>query len=256
MKNKITNKLFFISLIAVSLNILTLPQIVNGQVGSSIDITKYPFLYFDTIPTGYKFNTVKTSTEIQHLFEDTGYANLDQNRIVTVTDHRNSGGFLLQVTSTDLQEKINNTLTIPKKNLKVVTSKLITPKNTFTLAPSDSNDQVVYLLDSINTPFPVSKHKAVAPLNVTIGPSETCNYFNNLETFTNTNCRTNGTTSSNQLSGTVDLIQSCIPSGDTGISGSMAIGTTYNLDVPPYTVPGTYQGIVTYTLTNYDSTCS
>ncbi len=252
--------IFAVCLGAFLLNIFLLATTGSGQMGevdeggtqvgsgSTIQVTRVPFLSFERIPVSFSFPAVNTSTEVQQTYSDAGLTTLPQERALVVSDNRLEGGFNLQLSSGGnlTTPGGGETPSIPASGLRVISSGLITPIPAD--PPPSINNGVIYL-DGFSGP-----NNIIAPVNVAFNEEEGCTAFGDLAAFINDNCRTVTPVSNNMLDNPVDLLQACLPANE-GRSGKMQIGLAYNLAVPRYTPPGTYATILTFTLSDASENC-
>ena len=262
MSSKKTQILFLVSLAALFLNLVWMPFFANSQstplreedilpqggIGSTLQVTRFPFLSFNKIPDSFSFSEASTSTSEANLFSDTGSQQLQAPRALIISDTRGAGGILLQASVSGnftIQGNGDNP-NIPVSGLRVVTTDRITP------IPSDpqpaaTKNGLIYLAGY------QGDQSIIAPLGINFDEALGCNSFSDLATFTNPACR--NTVSSNTLNNTVNLMDGCLPA-NSGRNGKIQTGITYNLAVPPYTSPGAYSTIMTFTLSDNTDNCS
>lgn len=221
----------------VLISSLIMPTISFGSQGSSIAITRTPYLSFADLPDPFSFTSYTASAATGAIFSDPTVdlsvpgAGLPSSRKLIVSDTRNSGGFNLQVSATNFT---GGTVTINKSNLRVLSS----PHLSSPPAGAIAND-VLYLSGFIGQQTLTTPVKAATDANL-----GTDSVF------------TTGTSAGhNALSGTVDILDGCL-SSIQGRNGQMAIGMSFYLAIPKFTPPGTYDSTVTYTITDSTSgTC-
>lgn len=252
--------LFIVFFSAFLLNIFLLASTGSGQggggeegrtqagSGSTIQITRTPFLSFERIPDSFGFPSASASSLVQQVYSNSYQTTLSPERALIVSDTRNSGGFNLQLSSSGnlLPVGGGGTPNIPASGLRVISSTEINP------IPADPpptiNDGIIYL-----TGFSGDQN-IVAPVDVAFNETEGCNSFGDLATFINDNCRTVTPASNNMLDNPVDLMQGCLASS-AGRSGLIQIGLAYNLAIPRYTPPNTYYTTLTFTLSDATDNC-
>lgn len=190
---------------------------VSGSAGSSIIITRTPYLSIDAVPTSFSFPETPARASAREIFSNADGA-LPADKLISVTDARRSGGFTLQAQASDFRSGEN---IIPASSLKVITTSSVND------APGNTSGNVFYA-DPFTGPKTVK-----APLNA---PSTD---FAQTATFTDAGI----------LDGPVDLLNGCLPTTE-GRIGTISVGLAFALNVPPYTVPGTYNAVITYTITD------
>ncbi len=262
MKNKKTKdnsqKIFFVTATFFLLNLLLVPMVTTGQsggeteetqggLGSTIEVTRTPFLSYNRIPSSLYFADKATSTQESHVYSNT-QSSLAENNAIIVSDTRNAGGFRLQASvSGDLILQTQQlTPNIPAAGLRVVTSTEITPIPS-NPAPVATEAGVIYLNGF------TGERGIVTPVGISLDVPETCPDFGHHGTFTDTDCRTTPG-SGNSLNSTVDLMLGCLPS-DEGRAGKVQTGIAYELTVPRYTPAGTYGTTLTFTISDYTDNC-
>jgi len=198
-----------------------------GSTGSSIDVTRTPYLSFNQTPTSFSFPSTATSGVARHVLSNTD-GNLDcAASCLIVEDTRNSGGFVVQAQSTDF---ISGNNIISASGLRIVSTSSI---NT-TISGFADND-VFYATENnapnrtINTPV-----------------SATGTGFGHPETFDQVQNRPQN----NTLDKPVDIMSSCLPP-TTGRDYSVAVGLAFDLMIPAYAIPGSYNSTITYTIIDY-----
>jgi hypothetical protein len=201
---------------------------VSGVTGSSIDVTRTPYLAIDTVPAAFGFPPIGARSSARVVFSD-GEGPLSASRILRVTDARGSGGFTIQAQASGF---MNGSDIIPASALRVVS----TPSFDFS-ADSVVAGNVLYV-----NPFTGPK-TIIAPL------SADGTAFGQAGTFDAVQDRTTG----NTMEKPVDILKGCLPLGE-GRTGSVAVGLAFALEIPPYAVPGDYSSTITYTITDHTET--
>lgn len=262
MKNKI-NILFYISFCAFILNIAVLPSKVfsqeaepdqtRGGAGSTIEVSRTPFLSFVRIPDSFALSDQNTAIAPVQVYSDPGQTTLSASRALIISDNRNMGGLSLQasVNGNFIIAGEGENPNIPASGFRIVTTANITPIPETTTP--DIINGIIYLEEYDGLPNAAAAKNIIAPLNIAFNETEGCDNFGSLFTFTKSACRTTEG-SSNSLNNTVDLMQGCLPSTG-GRIGKMQIGVAYNLAIPAYTPPGTYSNTMTFTLTDSTDNC-
>jgi hypothetical protein len=200
---------------------------VSGSAGSSIAITRTPYLSIDATPDSFAFPSAPARATVRDIFSSTDGA-LSADKVIRVTDARASGGFILQAQASDFTNGIN---VIPASALRIVsTADIGVPPEGVVV------NNVHYL-----NPF-TGVQKVTAPVNA--ATSE----FSQAGTYDEVQNRPQN----NVLNVPVDILSGCLPATE-GRVGSMAIGLAFTLKIPPYTVPDTYNSTITYTITDFTS---
>ncbi len=232
MKGKSLKNLVVISLAAFLLNFF-LPALSFGQqeedAAINIVVSRTPFLSFTSLPTSFAFNNVTTALQDQQVFSNTD-GDLDRaNRLLEVRDTRNSGGFIVQAQSTNLQSSPD---VIESSNLRIVSSTATTPAIDDT---GTTLNGVVYLTGYTGTPDAGTTQTVDASVN-----TENTN-FGQVGTFDDV--------PDNSLDAPVDILSGCLQLTE-GRDGSIATALAYTLTVPAYTPSGEYSAIITYTISD------
>ena len=217
--------------LAALLGNLFLPGTAFGQVagstGSSIDVTRTPYLSFNQTPVSFSFPPTATSGVARHVFNSTD-GNLDcAESCLIVEDTRNSGGFVIQAQATDF---ISDKSTINASNLRLVSTAAVN-----TTIGGFTHDNVFYATENSAPNLTIS-----APVNAT-GTG-----FGHPEIFDQVQNRPQN----NTLNAPVDILSGCLPA-TTGRDYSVAIGLAFDLLVPAYALPGIYNSTITYTIIDY-----
>jgi hypothetical protein len=219
-----------------------LPAIAFGQTsGSTIVITRTPFLTMADIPTSFAFNggpetqesqeVIRSSSETQEAFSNANGALPAGTSTIAVRDTRNSGGFNLQVQATNFVSAQNPTDIIEASNLRAVITPVITPVPDATLI-----ENVYYLTGYAGNPTDGVTQTVRAGI-VAVGTN-----FSSLDTFDEVESRLY-----NRFNTPIEIFSACL-SASQGRVGTMATGIAYALHIPPYTAPGNYYATITYTI--------
>ena len=227
--NKKNKYILPVLLVAASLASMALVSTVDAQVsgsaGSSIAVTRTPYLSIDAIPDSFAFPAVSARSTERDVFNSPDGA-LSEGMIIQVTDARNSGGYILQAQASDFTGGGNIT---PASSLRVVsTASFDTPVD------SAISNNVHYL-----NPF-TGPQTVVAPVNAASTNFGQAVVFDEVQNIPK----------NNSLNTPVDILKSCLPANE-GRVGAMAVGLAFALKIPPYTVPGEYNSTITYTITDY-----
>lgn len=198
-----------------------------GSTGSSIDVTRTPYLSFNQTPVSFSFPPTATSGVARHVFSNSD-GNLDcAASCLIVEDTRNSGGFVIQAQATDF---VSGNTTISASNLRVISTAAVNA----TISGFINNN--VYYATENNAPNLTIK----APVNATgIG-------FGHPETFD----QVQNIPQNNTLNTPVDILSGCLPA-TTGRDYSIAVGLAFDLLIPAYAIPGIYNSTITYTIIDY-----
>lgn len=222
-----------LSVLALFAN-LFLPAISLGQTDISIDVTRTPYLSFNSIPESYSFGAVPTSIADTNIFSDSN-GPLPANQVLIVRDTRGSGGFTLQATTSGpFTAEGAPTNTIPATNLRMVTSTSLV-----LIFDAFQNNGVIYLSGYAGTPDNTSTQTVIAPLNATSNQFGTVAPFDEVET----------SPMNNHMDTALTLMDGCLTASE-GRVGYMAFGTSEVLLVPKYQQPGSYSTTITYTLSD------
>jgi hypothetical protein len=172
-----------------------------------------------TIPQSFSFPQLSTSSSSQGQFSinDPGY---NQN-IITVTDTRNNGGFILQLNASEFADKADpqNIKTIPLENFYVATK------------ASNTEGQRINGVE-YNQEYDGELVIAVQDVE---GKE-----FNIADTFTTD-------LTSNTLNGIVDIMDGSLETAN-GRVGTFKQIMQYYLNIPAYQQPGTYRATLTFDL--------
>lgn len=221
---------FFISLSFLAfITSLLLPSIVFGQQSSEIYVSRTPFLSFVDTPDSINFGTTSTPIATTSLFSDTGVS-LENSRLLQISDTRDCGGFNLQVEAAAFSP--GGTNAVSNGNLYVVSS------SSLASPPAGTEINNIIYVNGFS-----GDQNTIAPVNTTF--SATCTSFNQIETFTDPTCMA-GT---NTLNAPVDILQGSL-TAPSGRDGDMAVGTSFLLQINPFTIPAQYTSTITYTLTD------
>ncbi len=218
-----------LALFLLNLPFTVLAYSTAGKQTTTTQITRAQFLSFTRIPDSFMFPAVTSSAAGGNVFSDSTKT-LPAARIIKVNDTRMTGGFTLQVSATNFISPSNNT--IPAGSLRFATTA------TLAVSPRGTIKNNLIYLSGFNGDMNV-----IAPLSSTLGPS--CSDFGQVATFTDPACQTSPT--ANDGGNTVDILRGTLPFNQ-GRSGEMAVGISYNLHLPAYTVPDTYTSVLTFTL--------
>lgn len=203
----------------------------SGEQNAIQEITSDLFLSFTQFPASFTFPSSVTSTSSFRVYSDQG-ATLPDTRLIKIQDTRDTGGFALQVVATNFTSPSGHV--IPRDGLRIVTSTALAQP------PAGTVDNDVLYITGFSGETGVN-----APLRTTLGP--TCLDFGQLTTFTSPACVFDP--SANSLDRTVDLLLGSLPASQ-GRSGEMAVGVSYSLLVPAYSIPDTYHTVLTFTLSD------
>jgi hypothetical protein len=209
---------------------LTLGQ-DSGSAGSSITVERTPYLSFIEIPDSFSFSTTATGGNAHHVFNTPDGA-ISTGKFLAVSDTRNSGGFVVQTQSTDFTSGANS---ISAANLRVV--------STSSLAYSPGSivvGDIHYYTGFSGTPNLAETQTVKAPVNAS-GTN-----FSQAATFDEVQNRPEN----NTLNTPVDIMSGCLTAGQ-GRIGTMGVGMAFDLLIPPYAFPGTYNSTITYTIIDY-----
>jgi hypothetical protein len=220
--------------------IFILPALAFGQTfGSTIVVTRTPFLSLVAVPASFTFNNIPGSPDVQVSASMQGqdvFSNLNGNlpaatSTIAVRDTRNSGGYSLQVQATNFVSIQNSANIIDTSNLRAVTATEMTATPDAQLV-----NGVYYLTGYAGIPDAAATETVRAPLTATSTD------FSSLGTYDDVGSRAH-----NAFDAPIDLLSACLPPAQ-GRVGTMATGIAYTLHIHKYTPPGEYYATITYTL--------
>jgi len=204
-------------------------QVANAQTlgatGSSIVVTRTPYLSIDAVPASFGFPAVTARGTGRDIFSNADGA-LPADKTISITDARKSGGFILQAQSSDFTSNGN---VIPASALRVVTTSSFDRTSDGSSSGSENNG--VFYADPFTGPKTLT-----APVNAA------STNFGQIATFNDAQ-----TIHDNSLNNPVDILKGCLPATD-GRIGTMSLGLAFSLNIPSYIVPGEYDATITYTI--------
>lgn len=203
---------------------------------SSINITRTGTMSFVTVPTTLDFGSASIPSEKTPIFTDPvlgGSGNLPVERLLTVEDAREEGGFIVTLSANaDFTNETSDTIpisaTAPNDNLRIVTTPLVE-------GPVGTTTNGVVYLDVFSGPETVTA-------NINTGASGT-NDFGTTSTFTSVSNNILDTTTP------VEVLNGTLAATD-GRLGHMAVGVAGMLYIPAYQATGSYSTTLTWTLTD------
>jgi len=220
--------------VAVSLSALILSALANaqtvGSTGSSIVITRTPYLSISSVPASFSFPPVATRATSRDIFSNADGV-LPEDKTISVTDSRKAGGFILQAQASDFTSNGN---IIPASALRVVSTSSFN-RQTEKFRNGSENNGVFYA-----EPFTGPK-TLTAPVNASNTNFGQISVFNDARAIND-----------NSLAHPVDLLKGCLPANE-GRVGTVSLGLAFALNIPAYTIPGEYHATITYTVVDSTS---
>jgi len=202
-----------------------------GSAGSSVTVGRTPYLSFVEIPDSFAFSTTATAGAPHHVF-NTPDGPMGEGKFLAVQDTRNSGGFIVQAQTTNFTSGGN---TINASALRTVSTSSLSYSPGSTIVGN-----VHYYTGYAGTPDVPTTQTVTAPVNA-IGTD-----FSQAATFDEVQSRPEN----NALDTPVDILSGCLTAAQ-GRIGTMGVGLAFDLSVPAYAVPGSYDSTITYTIIDY-----